>query len=200
MVHCNTKKPVAFCYPAYQKKQLSKQLKNKGLNTQGYHNSAQETLNPSTYTSSKCICTDPSCITASVRESTTYAQVKWAVWGPSSGIWQTTCYLPVQSSVHSLSSPLGMQQNFLQDLLLWLFTGWCSFPTGSWEGEWPTRAHSCWNDLPGGSSKHMRSAGKRGDQRQIFIHYIGAKQLPLSISLSQAKHGNSVYQQIYILQ
>lgn len=168
--------------------------------TQGYHNSAQETLNPSTYTSSKCICTDPSCITASVREFTTYAQVKWAVWGPSSGIWQTTCYLPVQSSVHSLSSPLGMQQNFLQDLLLWLFTGWCSFPTGSWEGEWPTRAHSCWNDLPGGSSKHMRSAGKRGDQRQIFIYYIGAKQLPLSISLSQAKHGNSVYQQIYIVQ
>lgn len=81
--------------------------------TQGYHNSAQKTLNTSTYTSSKCICTDPRCITASVRGFTTYAQVKWAVWGPSSSIWQTTCYLPVQSSVHSLSSPLGMQQKLL---------------------------------------------------------------------------------------
>lgn len=82
--------------------------------TQGYDNSVQETFSTSTYTSSRCSCTSPRCITASVRGFTTYAQVKWAVWEASRHIWQTTCYLPVQSSVCSLSSPLGIQQKLLR--------------------------------------------------------------------------------------
>lgn len=113
MLHCNTLQARSLLLSSISKEAAVKTTKKQRAITQGYHNSAQETLSTRTYTTSRCSCTSPRCTTASVRGFTTYAQVKWAVWEPSSRIWQTTCYLPVQSSVHSLSSPLGMQQKHL---------------------------------------------------------------------------------------
>lgn len=113
MVHCNTSKARSLLLTSISKEAPVKTTEKQRAITQGYHNSGQETLSTSTYTSSRHSCTKPRCTTASERGFTTYAQVKWAVWEPRNWIWQTTCYLPVPSSVHSLSSPLGMQQNLL---------------------------------------------------------------------------------------
>lgn len=113
MVHCNTLKARSLLLSSLSKQAAVKTTEKQRAITQGYQNWAQETLRTSTHSSSRSICTNPRCVTASVRGFTTCAQVKWAVWEPSSRIWQTTCYLPEQSSVHSLSSPLGMQQKLL---------------------------------------------------------------------------------------
>lgn len=163
--------------------------------TQGYDNSVQETFSTSTYSSSRCSCTSPRCITASVRGFTTYAQVKWAVWEPSRHIWQTTCYLPVQSSVCSLSSPLGMQQKLLRgpSMVLYRMMNFSHRVLGKGVTnkstlllEWFCKRQH-W--------KHEKYWERRGPEA-----YFHTSLLPLSISLSEVKHRNSVHQQIYIVQ
>lgn len=78
---------------------------------------------------------------------------------------------------HSLSSPSACNINFLQDLHLWPFTGWCTFPTGPGKDSDQEELTSAEIICPEGRQLYtLEIHWERWWPEVYFMYYAGAKQ------------------------